>query len=294
MDDLQAEEVLRQLREQTPPRAGRGSSSATRRCSSMSSGVRARRRRRIGLLPVRLRAAQSPTDSARLLRFRTGGPARFSTWLCAVARNLCLDWHRRECRAVTGSSNPSRGCPPLDQQIFHGLFVDRASRRICWRHLHAAGVPATHARGGRPRARSACSARSRPRQRWLLTVRRAARRARAGPPRREPAEHAPWESRRAARLPRHGLALREERALLLGRPGRLPARERLLMRLRFERGLTLDEIARLLRPRQPAERRPPNPGGARDSCAPTSPGVRRGVRRDSWTPRSGKPRSASV
>jgi RNA polymerase sigma factor (sigma-70 family) len=38
----------------------------------------------------------SASGFKRLLRFRPDGPARFSTWLCAVARNLCLDWHRRE------------------------------------------------------------------------------------------------------------------------------------------------------------------------------------------------------
>jgi len=31
----------------------------------------------------------------RVLRFDPGGRARFTTWLCAVTRNLCLDWHRR-------------------------------------------------------------------------------------------------------------------------------------------------------------------------------------------------------
>lgn len=38
----------------------------------------------------------------------------------------------------------------------------------------------------------------------------------------------------------------EERAALLAAMTRLSARERLLVRLRFERELTLDEIARLL------------------------------------------------
>src|SRR5258706_12794353 len=32
----------------------------------------------------------------RLRAFRVDGPAKFTTWLRAVVRNLCLDWHRKE------------------------------------------------------------------------------------------------------------------------------------------------------------------------------------------------------
>jgi len=32
----------------------------------------------------------------RLRQFRTAGPARFSTWLRVVARNLCVDWRRKK------------------------------------------------------------------------------------------------------------------------------------------------------------------------------------------------------
>ena len=36
-------------------------------------------------------------DSFRRLRkFEPSGPARFSTWLRAVVRNLCIDWRRKE------------------------------------------------------------------------------------------------------------------------------------------------------------------------------------------------------
>jgi DNA-directed RNA polymerase specialized sigma24 family protein len=31
-------------------------------------------------------------DSRRLRKFELAGRASFSTWLCAVVRNLCLDW----------------------------------------------------------------------------------------------------------------------------------------------------------------------------------------------------------
>src|SRR5678815_4850355 len=31
----------------------------------------------------------------RLLRFKSAGPASFTTWLRAVARNLSIDWHRK-------------------------------------------------------------------------------------------------------------------------------------------------------------------------------------------------------
>jgi DNA-directed RNA polymerase specialized sigma24 family protein len=64
----------------------------------------------------------------RLRQFRLEGPATFRTWLQAVTRNLCLDWHRRQ----HGRHRPFRSIsrlPRLEREVFEwhyrkGLSVE--------------------------------------------------------------------------------------------------------------------------------------------------------------------------
>ncbi len=57
----------------------------------------------------------------KLRKFDLNGPARFSTWLYAVVRNLCLDWHRKEAgrhrvfRTIKKLS-------PFDQVVFKRIY----------------------------------------------------------------------------------------------------------------------------------------------------------------------------
>ena len=62
----------------------------------------------------------------RLLRFRTDGPASFPTWLRAVVRNLCLDWHRQEFGRHRIFESVAR-LPALDQEVFKRVLVDGLS-----------------------------------------------------------------------------------------------------------------------------------------------------------------------
>ena len=62
----------------------------------------------------------SQDNFRRLLRFKPQGPAVFSTWLRAVVRNLCLDWHRKE----FGRRRPLRSISRMslfDQKVFKKL-----------------------------------------------------------------------------------------------------------------------------------------------------------------------------
>jgi RNA polymerase sigma factor (sigma-70 family) len=210
----------------------------------------------------------------RLRRFRTDGPASFTTWLRAVARNLCLDWHRQECGRHRVFESIAR-LPALDQEIFKKVFV--------------AGLPADAAHltlePRFPRLTLAEVRRSvdrieqslTPRQRWLLSARRArgVRGAATGiEDSDEVLERIPGEGPDPEEL----AALREKRAALLRALSRLPDRDRLVIRLRFEQELTLEEIARLLSldNAQSADRRIREAiGNLRTAMTPSSAGSRK-------------------
>ena len=118
----------------------------------------------------------------RLRQFRPEGAASFATWLRAVARNLCIDWHRKLYGRPRSGAYPDRpSLEPLEE-------------------------------------------------------------ARVTDPRPDP------EARAAAQ---------ERQAALRKLVDRLPEPERLLIRLRFEHELTLDQIARLtgLKDAQTVDRR---------------------------------------
>jgi RNA polymerase sigma factor (sigma-70 family) len=178
----------------------------------------------------------------RLRCFRTEGPASFTTWLRAVCRNLCVDWHRQEFGRHRVFESIAR-LPALDQEIFKKVFVDGLSADAAHLTLEPRLPGLTLAEVGRCIGRIEHSLT--PRQRWLLSVRR----ARGG---RGAATGTEDSDEVLERIPGEGpdpeslAALREERAALLGALSRLPDRDRLVIRLRFEQELTLEEIARLL------------------------------------------------
>ena len=57
----------------------------------------------------------------RLRRFRAGGAASFPTWLRAVARNLCVDWHRHHFGRRRLPASVAR-MSALDAEIFRCRF----------------------------------------------------------------------------------------------------------------------------------------------------------------------------
>jgi RNA polymerase sigma factor (sigma-70 family) len=75
----------------------------------------------------------------RLLAFKPDGRARFSTWLRAVVRNLCLDWLRsRYGRKQTFRSIASEG--HLQSEIFRCISQNKWSTEEAWIELRASGT----------------------------------------------------------------------------------------------------------------------------------------------------------
>ena len=179
----------------------------------------------------------------RLRHFRPTGPASFDTWLRAVVRNLCLDWHRQEHGRHRVFASVGR-LSALDQEIFDAVFVECLPVEEAYLKIgpRAPGLTHNALLEGIGRVEQTLTSR----QRWLLSVRRARAAhslARRAPDDEEWLQQVPGE----APNPESWAALQEKRAALLAGMASLSPRERLLIRLRFERDLTLDEIAKLLR-----------------------------------------------
>lgn len=178
----------------------------------------------------------------RLLHFRPRGPAKFSTWLCVVVRNLCLDWHRREFGRERIFESVAK-MPSFDREVFQALFIDCLPAEEAWLKLKSRfpAITLDQLTDSSERIQQTLTAR----QRWLLSVRRT---------RRTPAftgasgqEDVLMQVPSEMPDPESWFALQEQRAALARGLSHLSASQRLLIRLRFERDLTLEEIARLLR-----------------------------------------------
>jgi RNA polymerase sigma factor (sigma-70 family) len=177
----------------------------------------------------------------RLLGFRPDGPARFETWLMAVASNLCVDWHRK----VRGRARPPRcvsRLPELDQQVYRCIFQQGMSRAQCVETLAPVfpGLSVSLVAGINARLFALLT----PQQRWWLS-------ARPDEPERIDECATPLDDDAVLQVPGSGpgpdeLAARsQERSQLRDALSRLPVEQRLLLRLRYEQNLTLAEIARL-------------------------------------------------
>ena len=188
----------------------------------------------------------------RLRRFRQGGPARFSTWLRAVVHNLCLDWRRREFGRRRVFQSIAR-LPSLDREIFRYIHERALPLEEAFFLLHPRFPTLTRDQleESADRIRRSLS----PRQLWLLS---------ASNPRVEPLESGSvgeGEPRQRqipdlAPSPEALAAWNERRAAVARAVARLPGPARLLLRLRFEQELTLEQIARLtgLKDAQSADR----------------------------------------
>lgn len=176
----------------------------------------------------------------RLLRFNTEGTARFRTWLASVVFNLCVDWHRREFGRVR-MLPAIAALPAFDRAVYH-LVVERGmARESCYQRLRTEFPDLT--RDAVANALGRIYSILTPRQRWQISVRRRGRSRTSGDPLKGQVE----------RLPDPGpgpdaeAETREELDALQHAISHLPANQRLLLRLRFQEGLSLKKIARLLR-----------------------------------------------
>jgi len=180
----------------------------------------------------------------RLLRFRPQGAATFPTWLRVVVRNLCLDWRRKQFGRPRLFRSIAR-LPQLEGEVYRcryeqGLSLDETFLLLC---PNFPGLSMQRLVETEAHVRESLS----PRQLWLVIARKArARGALQGPAiglaeedyaLQDPADPRPNQE--------SALASQEQEKHLRSALAKLPAPERLLIRLRFEEGLSLEQIARL-------------------------------------------------
>jgi RNA polymerase sigma factor (sigma-70 family) len=190
----------------------------------------------------------------RLRRFKPEGSARFSTWLQVVVRNLCRDWHRKEFGRLQIFQTIAR-LAPLDQEVFRSVYHQNLTKEDCYFRLleRHPGLTLSLFEESLIRIQRALT----PRQLWLLQARR---------PRVGSLENATDDDEQGTSSPRIAdpnpdpealSAMKEQQAALERALGRLEASERLLLELRFDQGMTLRGIARLmdLKDAQTADRR---------------------------------------
>jgi RNA polymerase sigma factor (sigma-70 family) len=185
--------------------------------------------------------ALSESESRRLRSFRPDGPASFKTWLMAVVANLCIDWKRREQGRVRSLPSVSR-LPELDRQVYRCIFEHRMTRTQCFLSLSPRFPELTE--GGLAEINARLFQLLTPQQRWQLTVRTPTR----APVMRSCSTEDTDELRQVAQPgpgPDELAEEAQEQDRLQQALASLPAEQRLLLRLRYQQGLSLAEIARL-------------------------------------------------
>jgi RNA polymerase sigma factor (sigma-70 family) len=189
----------------------------------------------------------------RLRRFQPEGPAKFSTWLRVVVRHLYLDWRRKQ----FGRHRVFKSIAALsgfDQAVFRLVYEQGTSPEESLLHLAPLFPGTTKERFAQSleRIRLVLT----PRQIWLLSSRSV-----ATTPAETGRDHVQISlvEQIPDPLPDPAtLAARQEELRLLSKAlARLAGRDRLLIRLRFEQELTLEQVARLMKFRdaQTADRR---------------------------------------
>lgn len=192
----------------------------------------------------------SANDFRRLRRFESCGRATFSTWLCAVVRNLCVDWHRKEHgrHRVFGSVARRNA---MDQLLFEMVFKQGFSAEEAREELSRRGMELSFA----ALEERICELRRclSSRQLWLLSSGKSTLDSfnvgEDGLYVTEPADPAPDPETLAA--------LRETHRHISAALASLTESDRLLVRLRYQEGLTLQQVAKLvgLKDAQSADRR---------------------------------------
>jgi RNA polymerase sigma factor (sigma-70 family) len=183
----------------------------------------------------------------RILSFRPDGKARFTTWLRAVVRNLCLDWHRSQFgRKQLFASTAGRS--GVDQEIFRAAFHRKETIAQICSDLSKNGCKVSYSDVEKriEDLRASMTAR----QLWLLsTGRHPLEFLDSRSPALEIADTSPDPET---------LSLMRDTKLAVARAlAQLNSSDRLLLRLRFAESLPFVEVARLLalKDAQTADRR---------------------------------------
>jgi len=174
----------------------------------------------------------------RLLNFKTRGTAKFQTWLGTVVFNLCVDWHRKEYGRVTLLPAIS-ALPAFDQSVYHLIIEQGESKETCYQTLRADCPDLS--REMVAIAVNRIYSFLTPRQRWQIGVRNRGRKYTMGGS----------DQGQIERLPDPGFGpeveaqTRQELEQLHGALSHLPPNQRLLLKLRFQEGLSLKRITQL-------------------------------------------------
>lgn len=177
----------------------------------------------------------------RLRKFDPNGAASFATWLRAVTRNLCVDWRRKR----YGRPQPldrTKRLSSLDQQVYELVFAHRRTVEEAFHALAPLFPSLTISDVDDSAARLAATLS--PRQQWLLSLRDVQLESLDVPL----GDGQPNLAERVVDpLPNPesvAITLEWERALEQALEQLRPA-DQVLVRMRFEQGLSLREIARL-------------------------------------------------
>ena len=172
-------------------------------------------------------------DCRRLRSFDPSRGGSFSGWLCAITSNLCVDWCRT-CYGRPGVPPAIRALTELEQLVFQFSVVNGLDRETCLVGIRYRFPEAT--RSDLSNALSAVHTALTPQQRWKYTAFRQRGRVagdRAGTLLTDSAESGPLEFAKA----------KEEREMLESALSRLTSRQRLVLRLRYQQEMTLEEVA---------------------------------------------------
>ena len=174
----------------------------------------------------------------RLLNFNTRGTAKFRTWLTTVTFNLCVDWHRQEFGRVSMLPAIS-ALPVIDQSVYRLVIEQGMSRETCYQTLSADFPDLT--RELITIALKRITSTLTPRQRWQISVQNLGRRQ-AGP---DPLQGQVALLPDPESGPEMEAQIEQELDALQHAISKLPAKQRLLLQLRFQEGLSLKKIAQL-------------------------------------------------
>lgn len=177
----------------------------------------------------------------RLLRFQVRGAASFGTWLRVVVRRLCVDWHRKEFGRARVFESIAR-LSAMDHAVFEAVYMQGFPDDAAWLHVRTRFPHLTQEEFGDSCQRIRQFLTSR--QLWLIAARQ---------PKLEPLDAimAAGEISLHDRIPDPApdpevlAAGKQQRAALDRALAGLAPPERLLIRLRFEQELTLEQIAHL-------------------------------------------------
>lgn len=178
----------------------------------------------------------------RLLKFDPRGKASFTTWLRVVARNLCFDWHRSH----SGRPRPFKSVQrlsPIEIEVYNCRFVRGRSQQETLQALESIfpGVGLAELSDIEERLQSSLSSR----QQWILSTRKQTEFSTAVAVAGEDGEYGTADVADPRPDQETQLAAEQQEANLRKTLASLPADERVLMQLRYEQDLSLDEIAQL-------------------------------------------------